>query len=112
MTSILGLIKKTVAVFMAGMFMLSMVLPAQANALEVNHYKGTVTLDGTPKRVVVLGLSSLDILDSLGIQPVGTPQGLFTGLSEKIREQQHQCGLLEGTGLRNHLHPEAGYHYC
>ncbi|WP_020584813.1 siderophore ABC transporter substrate-binding protein [Endozoicomonas elysicola] len=95
MTSILGLIKKTVAVFMAGMFMFSMVLPAQANALEVNHYKGTVTLDGTPKRVVVLGLSSLDILDNLGIQPVGTPQGLLPDYLKKYENSSTNVGSLK-----------------
>ncbi|OOE70189.1 ferric anguibactin-binding protein [Salinivibrio kushneri] len=38
---------------------------------------GTVEIDGVPQRVVVLGQGSLDVLDRLGVEPVGVVKSLM-----------------------------------
>lgn len=48
-----------------------------ANATTISHFKGETKFNGVPKRVVVLGNASLDVLDKLGIKPVGAPHSLL-----------------------------------
>lgn len=48
-----------------------------ANAITIEHFKGEARFNDVPKRVVVLGNASLDVLDQLGIQPVGAPHSLL-----------------------------------
>ncbi|TMP88696.1 ferric anguibactin-binding protein [Pseudoalteromonas ruthenica] len=48
-----------------------------AKEIAIKHLKGTAKFNGVPKRVVVLGNASLDILDRLGIKPVGAPHSLL-----------------------------------
>lgn len=48
-----------------------------AKEITVKHLKGTATFNDIPKRVVVLGNASLDVLDRLGIKPVGAPHSLL-----------------------------------
>ena len=38
--------------------------------IKIPHQLGTLTLDATPQRVVVIGLGVLDALDAFGIEPV------------------------------------------
>ncbi|MDP5252814.1 MULTISPECIES: siderophore ABC transporter substrate-binding protein [unclassified Vibrio] len=47
---------------------------ATASAITLEHALGKVTLEQTPKRVVVIGAGPLDVLDVLGIEPVGVSQ--------------------------------------
>ena len=56
---------------------LSLLLAGQASAVTIEHEKGSHEFKTTPKRVVVLGMGSLDVLDRLGIKPVGTPHSLL-----------------------------------
>ncbi|WP_295893674.1 siderophore ABC transporter substrate-binding protein [uncultured Vibrio sp.] len=42
--------------------------------IEISHSLGKVQLDGTPKRVVVIGVGPLDALDRFGIEPVSVSQ--------------------------------------
>ena len=67
-------------------------LMGQASAASVEHSKGTVSFDTIPKRVVVLGMGSLDILDRLGIQPVGAPHSLMPAYLEKYRASTTSTG--------------------
>ncbi len=55
----------------------SLALAAQASAVTIQHFKGTSEFDDTPKRVVVLGNGSLDVLDRIGVKPVGAPHSLL-----------------------------------
>lgn len=48
-----------------------------ALAKTYQHSLGTLEIDGTPQRVVVLGYGSLDFIDALGITPVGMPKTLL-----------------------------------
>ncbi|OLQ90671.1 enterochelin ABC transporter substrate-binding protein [Vibrio panuliri] len=41
-----------------------------ANEIVVEHFKGTLKLDHTPKRVVAIGYGVVDALDQFGIKPV------------------------------------------
>jgi len=51
--------------------------PAQGNGPGVAHAQGLTTLPAPPKRVAVLDLAALDILQALGIAPVGVPKVNF-----------------------------------
>ncbi|WP_299728574.1 ABC transporter substrate-binding protein [uncultured Endozoicomonas sp.] len=90
MASVLGFVKKAVVVIAA-----TLAFSVQAGVIEVEHYKGTVSLDAAPQRVVVLGLSSLDILDSLNIQPVGAPHELMPAYLEKYLTSTRNVGTVK-----------------
>ncbi|OOE84364.1 hypothetical protein BZG72_03045 [Salinivibrio sp. PR6] len=55
----------------------SLLLSSQAAAKTITHTMGTVEIDGVPQRVVVLGQGSLDVLDRLGVEPVGVVKSLM-----------------------------------
>lgn len=55
----------------------SLVLSGHAAAKTIHHAMGTVEIDGVPQRVVVLGQGSLDVLDRLGVEPVGVVKSLM-----------------------------------
>ncbi|MPS30893.1 MULTISPECIES: siderophore ABC transporter substrate-binding protein [unclassified Salinivibrio] len=55
----------------------SLLLSSQAAAKTITHAMGTVEIDGVPQRVVVLGQGSLDVLDRLGVEPVGVVKSLM-----------------------------------
>ena len=42
-----------------------------AETITVEHPMGQTTLESNPQRVIVLGMDTLDVLDSLNIEPVG-----------------------------------------
>lgn len=44
---------------------------ATAKTITVEHPMGSTTLETKPQRVVVLGMDSLDVLNSLNIEPIG-----------------------------------------
>ena len=45
--------------------------PAQAEPLTIKHAQGETALEATPKKVMVLDINSLDIVDALGAEPAG-----------------------------------------
>ncbi|MEZ9903123.1 siderophore ABC transporter substrate-binding protein [Vibrio breoganii] len=55
----------------------SVLLPQAIQAKEITHTMGTIEINQTPKRVVVLGHGSLDILDELAVKPVGVVKPLL-----------------------------------
>jgi len=54
------------------LFFISLIASASCFSAEIkiSHQLGTVTLESTPQRVVVIGLGALDALDAFGIEPV------------------------------------------
>ncbi|MGF1755080.1 siderophore ABC transporter substrate-binding protein [Vibrio makurazakiensis] len=42
-----------------------------AKTITVSHPMGSTTLETKPERVIVLGMDSLDVLDHLGVKPIG-----------------------------------------
>lgn len=70
----------------------SFAMIASASAITIQHFKGTAEFDETPKRVVVLGNGSLDVLDRLGVQPVGAPHSLLPDYLAKYKESTSNTG--------------------
>jgi len=64
--------------------LLAVILPAQA--ISIKHLKGSANFNEVPKRVVVLGNASLDVLDRLGIHVIGAPHSL---LPNYLADYQH-----------------------
>lgn len=56
---------------------LSFTMAVQAETVTVEHVKGTAQFAEIPQRVVVLGFGSLDVLDKIGVKPVGAPHSLM-----------------------------------
>jgi len=50
-----------------------------ANAFELTHNEGNITLAKTPERIATYDLAVLDSLNALGIQAVGVPQSSYAG---------------------------------
>lgn len=65
-----------------------------AYPLTVQHVQGSLTLNESPKRVVVFDLAVLDTLDALGIQVLGVPQ--LSG-PEHLKQYQGQEYTRVGT---------------
>ncbi len=63
-----------------------------AHAVTIKHVKGTTEFSSVPKRVVVLGNASLDVLDRLGIQPVGAPHSLLPPYLKKYEQSAKNTG--------------------
>lgn len=65
-------------------------------AKTYQHDMGKVTLDNTPERIVVLGFSSLDYLNTLGVAPVGLPkQNIPPYLSQYASDKYANTGGLK-----------------
>ncbi|WP_413701835.1 siderophore ABC transporter substrate-binding protein [Psychromonas sp. KJ10-10] len=47
-----------------------------AETISVTHKLGNITLESTPKKVVVIGLGALDTLDYFGITPIAVSKGI------------------------------------
>ncbi|GMQ48162.1 siderophore ABC transporter substrate-binding protein [Vibrio sp. 10N] len=73
----------------------TLALAAQASAVTIQHFKGTSEFDDTPKRVVVLGNGSLDVLDRIGVKPVGAPHSL---LPEYLADYKQTTGNTGSVG--------------
>lgn len=73
----------------------TLALAAQASAVTIQHFKGTSEFDSTPKRVVVLGNGSLDVLDRIGVKPVGAPHSL---LPEYLADYKQTTGNTGSVG--------------
>ncbi|MFH0263399.1 siderophore ABC transporter substrate-binding protein [Vibrio barjaei] len=70
----------------------SFAMVANASAVTIQHFKGTSEFDETPKRVVVLGNGSLDVLDRLGVKPVGAPHSLLPDYLAKYKASTGNTG--------------------
>lgn len=55
----------------------------------IQHHEGEITLDGVPKRVVVLGHGSLDTLDRLGVEPVGVVKAMMPTYLDKYQDKKY-----------------------
>jgi len=62
-----------------------------AAPVSVQHYKGTLNLSETPKRVVVIGQASLDVIHTLGIEPVGVVKSLLPAYLSKFSAEKYQA---------------------
>ncbi|WP_070966578.1 siderophore ABC transporter substrate-binding protein [Vibrio sonorensis] len=62
---------------------------SSANQITVTHSLGTTTLDKTPTRIVVLGMDSLDVLDRLGIEPIGVVKSPMPAYLSKYQDSKY-----------------------
>ncbi|WP_135382034.1 siderophore ABC transporter substrate-binding protein [Vibrio tasmaniensis] len=72
----------------------SLIMTAQAETITIEHVKGTVQFTEVPQRVVVLGFGSLDVLDQIGIQPVGAPHSLMPDYLASYKDTTENTGSL------------------
>ncbi|PKF61565.1 siderophore ABC transporter substrate-binding protein [Psychromonas sp. psych-6C06] len=61
-----------------------------AQAITVSHPLGETQLKATPKRVVVLGMDSLDSLDALGIEPIGVVKSPAPTYLKKYQSEKYK----------------------
>ncbi|MGB1974022.1 MAG: siderophore ABC transporter substrate-binding protein [Vibrio toranzoniae] len=73
---------------------LSFTMAVQAETVTVEHVKGTAQFAEIPQRVVVLGFGSLDVLDKIGVKPVGAPHSLMPDYLESYKETTENTGSL------------------
>jgi len=67
-------------------------MSTQAASITIEHFKGTTTFEQVPQRVVVLGNGSLDVLDRLGVQPVGAPHSLLPSYLSEYKTSTTNTG--------------------
>lgn len=60
-----------------------------AKTVTVTDRNGEVTLPLNPKNVAVLDLSSLEILQELGVEPAGLPKGSLTSYLDKYNDEKY-----------------------
>ncbi|MEF1291336.1 ABC transporter substrate-binding protein, partial [Vibrio sp. M260118] len=60
-----------------------------AQSLTVEHPMGKTTLEAEPKRVVVLGMDTLDVLDNLNIEPVGVVKSPMPSYLNKYQDDKY-----------------------
>ncbi|MEZ9700441.1 siderophore ABC transporter substrate-binding protein [Vibrio sp. 10N.261.46.E12] len=72
----------------------SLMMTAQAETVTIEHVKGTAQFTEVPQRVVVLGFGSLDVLDKIGVKPVGAPHSLMPDYLESYKETTANTGSL------------------
>lgn len=72
----------------------SLLMTAQAKTVTIEHVKGTAQFTEVPQRVVVLGFGSLDVLDQIGVQPVGAPHSLLPDYLASYKETTANTGSL------------------
>lgn len=53
----------------------ALALPAEADDIVIKHKQGEATLAGTPAKVIVFDVASIDTLDALGVEIAGVPGG-------------------------------------
>lgn len=64
---------------------------ATAKSITVEHQMGKTTLESKPKNVVVLGQDSLDVLDAIGIEPVGVVKGHLPTYLSKYKDDKYKA---------------------
>ncbi|PMH32499.1 ferric anguibactin-binding protein [Vibrio lentus] len=72
----------------------SLMMTAQAETVTIEHVKGTAQFDEVPQRVVVLGFGSLDVLDKIGVRPVGAPHSLMPDYLTSYKDTTANTGSL------------------
>lgn len=72
----------------------SSLMTAYAETVTIEHVKGTAQFTEVPQRVVVLGFGSLDVLDKIGVKPVGAPHSLMPDYLESYKETTKNTGSL------------------
>ncbi|MEZ9288405.1 siderophore ABC transporter substrate-binding protein [Vibrio lentus] len=72
----------------------SLMMAAQAETVTIEHVKGTAQFDEVPQRVVVLGFGSLDVLDKIGVKPVGAPHSLMPDYLTSYKDTTANTGSL------------------
>ena len=77
---------------LASILIASLFLCVQTHAITISHIKGESKFETEPKRVVVLGNASLDVLDRLGIKPVGAPHSLLPDYLKKYESSTTNTG--------------------
>ncbi|WP_299693551.1 ABC transporter substrate-binding protein [uncultured Vibrio sp.] len=78
------------AIVLASSFMVT----AQAETVTIEHSKGTAQFTEVPQRVVVLGHGSLDVLDKIGVQPVGVSHSLLPDYLASYKNTTENTGSL------------------
>ncbi|WP_026970506.1 siderophore ABC transporter substrate-binding protein [Aliagarivorans marinus] len=66
---------------------LSTLFASAAFAVTVEHAVGQTQLDKTPERIVVIGHASLDVLDNLGVPPVGVVHHLLPSYLQQYNDK-------------------------
>ncbi|MDD1784315.1 siderophore ABC transporter substrate-binding protein [Enterovibrio sp. ZSDZ35] len=77
--------------FLTGLISLLSIPFAFAEKVTVKHLMGTTTIDGIPKRAVVIGLGAMDAVNALGIEPVAVSKTLpqTPAYLEKFQSKQY-----------------------
>ncbi|WP_191602352.1 siderophore ABC transporter substrate-binding protein [Marinomonas algicola] len=56
---------------------------------QIEHHQGTQSFDAVPKKVITFDLSSLDTMDSLGLDVFGLPKEFANGHLEKFKDERY-----------------------
>lgn len=64
---------------------------ATAKSITVEHQMGKTTLESKPQNVVVLGQDSLDVLDAIGIEPVGVVKAHLPAYLSKYKDDKYKA---------------------
>ncbi|WP_295902892.1 siderophore ABC transporter substrate-binding protein [uncultured Vibrio sp.] len=83
------MINKTIVSLIASATMVFAPLAA-AKTITVKHLLGETQVETKPERVVVLGMDSLDVLEELGIEPVGVVKTPMPPYLNKFQDEQYQ----------------------
>ncbi|BCL72509.1 enterochelin ABC transporter substrate-binding protein [Vibrio nigripulchritudo] len=64
---------------------------ATAKTITVEHQMGKTTLESKPQNVVVLGQDSLDVLDAIGVEPVGVVKAHLPSYLSKYKGDKYKA---------------------
>jgi len=78
--------KNTIKLILKALVFITISTPVLANTYK--HSLGTIEVEGTPQRVVVLGFGSLDFVDALGVTPVAMPKKLLPARLAKYQADE------------------------
>lgn len=73
----------------------SLLVASAANAFEIKHSDGVLTLEQTPKKIVSYDLGQLDTLTALGIEAVAVPKSNFKHALERYKDSPTVGTLFE-----------------
>jgi len=68
--------------------------PMAASAAEIETARGTVTLDGVPKRVAVFDIAAVDTISSLGVSIDGLPDNLYLPELAPLKAEAENVGTI------------------
>lgn len=69
--------------------LLTMSAVTAAKSITVEHPLGKTTLETSPERVIVLGMDTLDVLDSLSIEPIGVVKAPMPQYLNKYQDDKY-----------------------